>query len=181
MREFLNRLGSFFQKRQRDHDLDAEMESHLAFAIEENISGGMELGEARRQAMIRFGGLAAAQELHRDARSLPFLECLVQDLRYALRTMRREPGFTLFAILIIGLGIGASATVFSVLNTVLVRPLPFHEPERLVWVSNAPPEEGLSAQTLQVVPFSLTKNGTSRFRIWRPILRFTARAIASLK
>ena len=113
--------------------------------------------------MIRFGGLAAAQELHREARSLPFVECLVQDLRYALRTMRREPGFTLFAILIIGLGIGASATVFSVLNTVLVRPLPFHEPERLVWVSNAPPEEGLSAQTLQVLPFLAYKERNQSF------------------
>jgi predicted permease len=163
MREFLNRLGSFFQKAQRDHDLDAEMESHLAFAIEENIQGGMEPGEARRRAMIRFGGVEAAKEIHRDARSLPFLECVVQDLRYALRTMRREPGFTLFAILIIGLGIGASATVFSVLNTVLVRPLPFHEPERLVWVANAPSDEGLSAQTLQVVPFLAYKERNQSF------------------
>jgi predicted permease len=163
MREFLNRLGSFFQNRQRDRELDAEMESHFAFAIDENVRQGMEPEEARRQAMIRFGGIAAAKEIQRDARSLPFLECLVQDLRYSWRTMRREPGFTLFAVLIVGLGIGASATVFSVLNTVLVRPLPFQQPERLVWVANAPPEEGLSAQTLQVVPFLAFKERNRSF------------------
>ena len=85
-------------------DLDAEVESHIAFAIDEYIRGGMTPEEARRQAMIRFGGREAAKELHRDAVPCPLLECLAQDLRYALRTMRREPGFTAFAILIVGLG-----------------------------------------------------------------------------
>ena len=117
MRELFHRLTSFFKKADHDRELDAEVESHIAFAIDEYIRGGMTSEEARRPAMIRFGGREAAKELQRDARSLPFLECLAQDLRYALRTMRREPGFTVFAILIVGLGIGASATVFSVLNT----------------------------------------------------------------
>ena len=76
---------------------------------------------------------------------------LRQDLRYTLRTMRRDAGFTTFAILIIGLGIGANATVFSVLNTLLVRPLPFKDPGRLVWVANRTQEENdLSGQTVQV-------------------------------
>ena len=153
MREFLNQLASFLHKSERDRELHAEMDAHLAFAVEEYIGDGMKPEEARRQARIRFGGVEAAKELHRETRSLPFLEFLVQDLRYALRAMRREPGFTLFAVLIVGLGIGASATVFSVLSTVLVRPLPFNQPERLVWLANAKREEGLSAQTLQVMPF----------------------------
>ncbi|MFZ0589332.1 MAG: ABC transporter permease [Bryobacteraceae bacterium] len=153
MRELLNKLASFFQKWQRDGELNAEMESHLALAIEENIRAGMEPAEARRQALIRFGGWEAAKEEQREARSLPFLERVVQDVRYSARTMRRETGFTLFAILIVGLGIGASTTVFSVLSAILVRPLPFQHPEQLVWIANADPEQGMSAQTLQVLPF----------------------------
>ncbi|HEY7210940.1 MAG TPA: ABC transporter permease [Bryobacteraceae bacterium] len=153
MREFWARLASFLKKSSRDRELAAEMELHLALAVEENIARGMTEAEARRQAMLRFGGWEAAKEEQRDARSLPFFETLLQDLRYALRGMRREPGFTAFALLIVALGIGASTTVFSVLSTVLLQPLPFHDPERLVWVSNAPPDEGMSAQTLQVLPF----------------------------
>lgn len=163
MREFLNRFAAFFKKSQHESDLDAEVQSHLAFAIEENIAAGMSPSEARRQAMIRFGSLASAKELQRENRSLPFLEYLSQDLRYALRMMRRDPGFTVFAILIIALGIGASTTVFSVLRTVLIRPLPFKDPSTLVWASNSKPEEGLSAQTLQVIPFLSLKERSHSF------------------
>jgi len=154
MREFFNRLASFFRGKQRDGELADELESHLALAIEENIRSGMTPDEARRQAMIRFGGLESAKEGQRDARSLPVLERLAQDLRYAWRAMRREPGFALFAILIVGLGIAASATVFSVINTVLIRPLPFEHPQDLVWIANFDKnDENMSGQTLQVLPF----------------------------
>ncbi|MFL6463062.1 MAG: ADOP family duplicated permease [Bryobacteraceae bacterium] len=163
MREFLNRLASFFQRTRQDRELDAELQSHLAFAIDEQIARGLSPEEARRQAMIRFGGWETAKEIHRETRSLPFLECLLQDLHYALRAMRREPGFTAFAILVVALGIGASTTIFSVLSTVLVRPLPFHDPERLAWVANAPPEEGLSSQTLQVLPYLSFKERNHSF------------------
>ncbi|HEY4589705.1 MAG TPA: ADOP family duplicated permease, partial [Thermoanaerobaculia bacterium] len=88
---------------------------------------------------------------------------MLQDLHYALRAMRREPGFTAFAVLVVALGIGASTTIFSVLSTVLVRPLPFHDPERLAWVANAPPEEGLSSQTLQVLPYLSFKERNHSF------------------
>jgi predicted permease len=84
-----------------------------------------------------------------DTRRLPALDSIVQDLRYTFRTLRRDSGFTTFAVLIVGLGIGASATVFSVVNTLLLRPLPFHEPERLVWIANHD-TSGLSGQTTQV-------------------------------
>ena len=153
MREYLNRLASFFKGADHDRELETEFDSHIAFAIDENIRAGMTPAEARRQAMLRFGGLESAKELHRDSRSLPFLECLIQDLRYSFRAMRREPGFTLFALLIVGLGIGASVTVFSVLSAVLVRPLPFVEPNRLVWLANKSGTNNLSGQTLQVKPF----------------------------
>jgi predicted permease len=164
MREFLNRLASFVHKAQSDSELEAELQSHLDLATEEYMAAGMAPEEAQRQARLRFGSREAAKELHREARSLPFLENLAQDLRYSLRAMRREPGFTAFAVLIIALGIGASATVFSILNTLLVRPLPFKSPEHLVWLSNAPNnEEGLSGQTLQVLPFLAFKERNQSF------------------
>jgi predicted permease len=153
MRELLRRLASFFRKGRWEQDCDEEFESHLAMAIDENIRLGMTAEEARRQAMIRFGGRESAKESHREARSLPFLEMLSQDLRYAGRAMRRDIGFTVFAVLIVALGIGACATVFSVVNAVLVRPLPFREPDKLVWIQNTGSDEGMSAQTTQVDPF----------------------------
>jgi predicted permease len=163
MREFLNRLISFFRGPEREADLDTELRAHLDLAIDEYLAQGLTPEEARRQAMIRFGGLEAAKELQRDARSLPFLECLQQDIRYSFRMMRREPGFTVFALLIVSLGIGASTTVFSVLNTVLLRPLPFQDPAHLVWIANAPPEEGISAQTMQVLPYLAFKQRNHSF------------------
>ena len=84
-----------------------------------------------------------------DTRRVPALDSILQDLRYTFRTLRRDAGFTTFAVLIVGLGIGASATVFSVVDTLLLRPLPFHEPERLVWIANHD-TSGLSSQTTQV-------------------------------
>ena len=153
MREFLNRLRSFFLRNRRESDLDAEFQSHIDFAIEENIGGGMAREEARRQAMLRFGGQESAKEAQREARSLLFFECLVQDLRYAFRAMRREPGFTVFAVLIVALGIGAGTTIFSVLSTVLIRPLPFRDPGNLAWIQNDAKDNDLSGQTLQVRPY----------------------------
>lgn len=101
--------------------------------------------------MARGVGSGQANEAHRDVHGLSAMESLLQDLRYTFRTLRREAGFTTFAILIIGLGIGASSTVFSVLNTLLVRPLPFKDPGSLVWIANKTKEEGdLSGQTVQV-------------------------------
>src|SRR5258708_11491091 len=88
-----------------------------------------------------------------DKRGLPMLESLLQDLRYTFRTLRRDAGFTTLAILIVGLGIGASSTIFSVVNTLLLRPLPFEDPGRLIWIANGDIKgeaKGLSGQTTQV-------------------------------
>src|SRR6516165_10270523 len=93
--------------------------------------------------------MTVQRELSAAARDLPLLDSLLQDLRYTFRTLCRDSGFTTFAVLIVGLGIGASATVFSVVNTLLLRPLPFREPERLVWIANHD-SIGLSGQTTQV-------------------------------
>jgi predicted permease len=149
IRELAARIGSFFRKGRLDSELDSELASHLEMAVGDNVRRGMSPDEARRQARVRFGTYAGASESHREARGLPALDSFLQDLRYTLRSLRRDSGFTTFAILIVGLGIGASSTVFSVVNTLLLRPLPFPDSERLVWVANGN-TSGLSGQTTQV-------------------------------
>lgn len=132
LRESFHRIGSFFRKDSLDQDFDKEMASHLEMAVEENIRSGMSAEDARRHALVRFGGAQQMRELHRESRGLPWLDVLVQDLRFTLRTLKRDRGFTMVAVLILALGIGANIAVFSVVNTILLRPLPFPNPERLV-------------------------------------------------
>jgi predicted permease len=136
MRSLLARLLSLFRRQRLDRELEQELEAHLALAIEDNLRSGMSASEARRRARIRLGGLEATKELHRDARGLPLLGSVLQDVRYSLRMLRRYRGWTTFAILIIGLGVGASTTVFSVVHALLVRPLPLEAPEQLIWLEN---------------------------------------------
>jgi predicted permease len=148
------RLAAMFRKRPLDGDFDEELASHVALLTDENIARGMTPEEARRNALIELGGVEQTRELHRETRSLPFLDSLGQDLRYALRTLRRDVGFATFTILIVGLGVGASCTIFSVVNTLLVHPLPFREPASLAWVANHDDGTGdMSAKTTQVDHF----------------------------
>jgi predicted permease len=146
LRRSLARLAAIFQGKALDEDLDAEVESHIEMAVEENLRLGLTPKEARRQALIRFGGVAQARQGQREARGIPWLDVLFADLRYTLRMLRRDRGFAVVAILILALGIGANTAVFSVVNTLLLRPLPFYEPDRLLWIA---PEDakGLSDMT----------------------------------
>ncbi len=146
-REFFNRLQSFFHKQQRDAELDAELKSHLEMAVEENLRRGLPPDEARRQALVRFGGVEQAREQQREARGLFTLDIFLQDLRYTFRTLGRDRGFTTIAILILALAIGANIAVFSVVNTLLLRPLPFADAERLAWIAPPPAKCGLSCAT----------------------------------
>ncbi len=133
LRQLLYRLRSFFRRAQLDRDIEAEMSAHLELAIEDNLQRGLSPVEARRRALVRFGGPQQAKENHRDARSLPLLETLLQDLRFALRMLRRSPGFAVLAILCLTLGIGANAAVFSWMEGLLFRPYPMvANQERLV-------------------------------------------------
>jgi len=147
LRETFNRVRSFFRKDPLDRELNDEMASHLEMATEENIRRGMSPEEARREALLRFGGIQQSREQHREARGLPWLDVLMQDLRFTFRTLKREWGFTTVAVLILALGIGANITVFSVVNTILLRPLPFPNSERLVRIVEKNPSAGESSKT----------------------------------
>jgi predicted permease len=150
IRETLQRLKSFFRSDSLDRELDAEMTSHLEMAMEENLRKGMTEEEAWRQSALRFGGTQQAKEIHRAARGLPWLDVLHQDLRYTFRTLRRDRRFAVVAILILALGIGANIAVFGVVNTLLLRSLPFPHAEQLVWFTGNRGEGGLSGVTYNV-------------------------------
>ncbi len=126
------RLRRFFRRRFEDAELTREMESHLAHEMDENLARGLSEEEARRRAYVKFGSRVNVREQVWQRNTVRFLDNLIRDLRYAGRTISRAPGFALAAVLVIGLGIGATAALFTVVRSVLLEPLPFQEPERLI-------------------------------------------------
>ncbi len=148
------RLRYFLQRRERHRLLEEEMKFHIESVVEDLKEQGIAEADARTTARRRFGNLTQKSEESRAAWISLWISDAAQDMFYAFRTLRRDFGFAAFVILTVGLGIGASTTVFTVVQAVLLRPLPFTDPNRLVWIANTDvDDEGLSGQTVPVGHF----------------------------
>jgi predicted permease len=134
LRALTLRLGGLFRRAPCERELADEMESHLQLHIEDNLRAGMSPAQARREALMKLGGIEQTKENYRERRGLPILETTFEDCRYALRLLRKNPGFTLVAALTLALGIGGNTAVFSVMNSVLLRNLPLPHPEQMMFL-----------------------------------------------
>jgi predicted permease len=129
------RVRGLFGGKHLDDDLDEELRVHLEMLVDENLSRGMNIGEARRAARRSFGGITQTKEAFRDQRGLPMVETIVHDLRFGLRMLRKNPSFTVVAVLTLALGIGANTAIFSVLDAVMLQSLPVRDPQQLVLIN----------------------------------------------
>lgn len=149
-RKLSSYVRALLHKDKVERDMDQELRFHLEMEIEGNVRRGMSLPEARREALLRFGGVEKFKEECRDVRGAPLIESLLQDVRYGARILFRNPGFTVVAVLTLGLGIGANTAIFSVIYGVLMKPLPYKDGNQLVIVQQQAPLANVNN-----VPFSV--------------------------
>jgi predicted permease len=170
LRGWLLRLRGLFGKERRERELTAELESHLQMHIADNLHAGLTQEEARRDALIKLGGVEQVKTNYRERQGLPVLELLWQDFRFALRLLGKNPGFAAIAVLTLALGMGATTTIFSVVNSVLLRPLPYQNHDRLLRVEEThpgAPGSGVTFATyLDLQLEANTIENTSAFREW---------------
>ncbi len=140
LRAWLLRFKGVFLKATRERDLADEIESHLQMHIDDNLRAGMSPQEAKRVAVMKLGGVDSTKEAYRDRSTIPFLESMVQDLRFTLRQLRKNPAFTVTATVMVALGIGASVAIFAFVDAALIKPLPYQNPTHLLFVTETTPD-----------------------------------------
>src|SRR5271156_4799889 len=155
-------LHRYTQREKKDADLAEEIQSHLAHEEDANAARGLSSQEAHRQANLRFGNPRSTRERVWSYRSLPWIEDAWRDLRFVLRSLAKTPGFTVIAILVIAVGIGVNTAVFPVINTVLLKPLTYPDPQSLVMLMNTSPRGSFPGAN--VPKFNIWHQQTSIFQ-----------------
>jgi len=167
LRALWARLRGLFGPARASTEIDAELESHLQMHIDDNLRAGMSPQEARRRALIQLGGIEQTRQAVRDRSGFPSLGKLSRELRYALRVLWRSPGFAGIAILVMALGIGASASLFTMVRSVLLRPLPFPDPDRLVALYGRDGKNGNGVASGDFYDWQQAAHGFEQMAIWR--------------
>jgi predicted permease len=151
LRAWFSRLAAVLARKNRhEREMNAEIESHLQMHTEDNVRTGMSPERARREALLKLGGVEQTKQSYRERRGLPFLEVLRQDLRFGARMLRKNLGFTLVAVLTLALGIAANATIFSFVNAVVYKRPPVHDPDRVLVVYGTSPKHNWGANLAPV-------------------------------